>query len=77
MEMNPKLLIPGWAGELTPSQYKFVYTSLKNNGKLRNKWGLTEEQLTKENIKMIADEGNGREYYANGKVVPKHLSYSR
>lgn len=38
-QMDPQLLEPGYGGQLTDEEYRFVYQFLRRNSKLRSMWG--------------------------------------
>ena len=55
-----QLLEPGWAGELTESEFDYVEGKLTRYKRLRNKWGFQSEDdvLTPEAIQTVAMSGD-------------------
>jgi kynurenine formamidase len=41
-EISPKLLIPGWAGEVTDAEAKYIAEQLTRSTKLRQNWGVRQ-----------------------------------
>lgn len=54
------LLEPGWAGELTESEFDYLSAKLKRYKRLRNKWGFQSEEdvLSPEAIHAVAMSGD-------------------
>ncbi len=42
-QRNKKLLIPGWAGDLSDAEFQFIKDQLKGKARLRSKWGFTHD----------------------------------
>ena len=40
MEINPKILIPGWAGELGADELEYIMEHLACSIELRRQWGI-------------------------------------
>jgi len=54
-----KLLIPGWAGDLSPDELAFIKAELKKNRRLRATWGMGRGRgrINDEKIKAVAMHG--------------------
>ncbi|MBI2020091.1 hypothetical protein HYS94_01595 [Candidatus Daviesbacteria bacterium] len=61
LEFDDRLLIPGWAGELGDDELGFILQKLKENRRLRKKWGFKIDQKTfrESKIRKVAYEGIG------------------
>ena len=54
MDIDKRILIPGWAGSLEPEEIKFVVQQLKKRPALREKWGFSRN-ATKYPIKKLQE----------------------
>jgi len=57
--LNPKLLQPGWAGELTSEELAFIKKYLNANCTLRAEWGMGREHgyVNDDKIRAVAMDG--------------------
>lgn len=51
------LLIPGWAGELTPEELALLRAVLKRKPALRRRWGFKTSRISDAEIRKVALEG--------------------
>ena len=56
---QPKLLEPGWAGELTPDELAYVKSQLRQSRSLRRRWGFrpSAKKLSESRIRAVARHG--------------------
>ena len=54
-----KLLIPGWAGELSPDEFAYIKSQLKASPSLKRRWGFkpSAKRLPEKRIRAIARDG--------------------
>ena len=54
-----KLLEPGWAGELSPDEFAYVKSQLKQSPSLRRRWGFrpSAKRLPENRIRSVAIDG--------------------
>jgi hypothetical protein len=54
-----KLLEPGWAGELSPNEFMYIKSQLKQSPSLRRHWGFrpSARRLSESRIRDIARNG--------------------
>jgi len=52
-----KLLIPGWAGDLTPEDLALLKAVLKRKPALRRRWGFKTSRFSDAEIRKVALEG--------------------
>jgi hypothetical protein len=54
-----KLLEPGWAGELSPNEFTYIKSQLKQSPSLRRRWGFrpSARRLSESRIRDIARNG--------------------
>ena len=54
-----KLLIPGWAGQLTPEEFAYIKASLRESPTLKRKWGFrpSAKRLSNKHIRLVAMYG--------------------
>ena len=66
-----QLLEPGWAGELTESEFDYLEGKLKRYKRLRNKWGFQSEDdvLSPEAIQTVAMSGDPEDPSFNASLV--------
>ncbi|MDA0770801.1 MAG: hypothetical protein O2821_11330 [Chloroflexi bacterium] len=66
-----QLLEPGWAGELTESEFDYLESKLKRYKRLRNKWGFQSEDdiLSPEAIQTVAMSGDPEDSSFNAGLV--------
>ena len=66
-----QLLEPGWAGELTESEFDYLEAKLKRYKRLRNKWGFQSEDdiLSPEAIQTVAMSGDPEDPSFNVSLV--------
>ncbi len=53
---NKKLLIPGWAGDLSYAEFHFIKDQLKGKARLRSKWGFMHDckRIPEKKVREIA-----------------------
>jgi hypothetical protein len=53
------LLVPGWAGELSPDEFAFVKSELRKSPSLKRRWGFrpTAKRLNENQIRVVAQYG--------------------
>ena len=56
---NDKLLQPGWAGDLCPEELAFIKVALKQDRRLRAKWGMGRGHgwVNDDKIRAVAMDG--------------------
>ena len=66
-----QLLEPGWAGELTESEFDYLEAKLKRYKRLRTKWGFVglEAILSPEAIQTVAMSGDPEDPSFNASLV--------
>jgi hypothetical protein len=79
---DPRLLEPGYAGELHPDEFKYVKFELKRSASLRRKWGFrpSANRLSEKHIREVARNGlfkNKRSVLASFAVKKKQLRWKR
>jgi hypothetical protein len=54
-----KLLEPGWAGELSPSEFTYIKSQLKQSPSLKRRWGFrpSARRLSETRLREIARNG--------------------
>jgi len=54
-----KLLQPGWAGELTPDEFTYIKSQLKQSPSLKRRWGFrpSAKRLSEAHIRAMAMNG--------------------
>jgi len=54
-----KLLIPGWAGELSPDEFTYIKSQLKLSPSLKRRWGFrpSARRFSEGRIRSIARDG--------------------
>jgi len=54
-----KLLIPGWAGELSPDEFAYIKSQLRQSPSLKRRWGFrpTAKRLSESRIRAVARNG--------------------
>jgi len=54
-----RILEPGYAGELTPSEFKYLKSELQRSASLRRKWGFrpSAKRLNEKRIRAVARDG--------------------
>jgi len=57
--MDDRLLEPGWAGDLSPEEFKYVKSELKKSPSLKRKWGFrpSAKRLSEGRIRAVARNG--------------------
>jgi hypothetical protein len=58
-----KLLIPGWAGELSPDEFAYIKSQLRQSPSLKRGWGFrpSAKRLSKSHIQAVARDGLPRQ----------------
>ena len=53
------MLKPGWAGKLSPDEFVFIKSELRQSSSLRRRWGFrpSAKRLSERRIRDIAREG--------------------
>lgn len=56
---DPKLVEPGYAGELTPGEFRYVKSKLQKSPSLKRKWGFrpSAKRLSEKRIRAVARDG--------------------
>jgi hypothetical protein len=60
LEFNhKKLLIPGWAGELSPDELTYIKSQLKQSPSLKRRWGFkpSAKRFSESRIRAVARDG--------------------
>ena len=54
-----KLLIPGWAGDLSPDEFAYIKSQLKQSPSLKRRWGFrpSAKRLPENRIRSVAIDG--------------------
>jgi hypothetical protein len=57
--MDDRILEPGWAGELSPKEFKYVKSQLRQSPSLKRKWGFrpSAKRLSEGRIRAVARNG--------------------
>ena len=57
--MDDRLLEPGWAGELSPEEFKCVKSYLQKSPSLKQRWGFrpSAKRLPENRIRSVAIDG--------------------
>ncbi|MBI4339025.1 MAG: hypothetical protein HY680_03635 [Chloroflexi bacterium] len=66
-----RLLVPGWAGELSPEEYGYLHASLLRFNRLRTAWGFPagETRLMEAAIRPVAQQGSPDDAQENTNIV--------
>ena len=51
---DERLLIPGWAGELTDPELAFIEERLRGSRRLSKQWGITNRDYREQCIRQVA-----------------------
>ena len=51
---DERLLIPGWAGELTDPELAFIEERLRRSRRLSKQWGITDRDYSEQRIRQSA-----------------------
>ena len=51
---DERLLIPGWAGELTDPELAFIEERLRGSRRLSNQWGIINRDYGEQCIRQVA-----------------------
>ena len=51
---DQRLLIPGWAGELSDPEVEFIQERLRLSRRLSRKWGITNRDYSEQRIRQSA-----------------------
>ena len=51
---DERLLIPGWAGELTDPELAFIEERLRGSRRLSQQWGIINRDYGEESIRQVA-----------------------
>ena len=51
---DERLLIPGWAGELTDPELAFIEERLRGSRRLSNQWGIINRDYDEQCIRQVA-----------------------
>ena len=54
---DQRLLIPGWAGELSDPEVEFVQERLRLSRRLSRKWGIINRGYSEQGIRQVALSG--------------------
>jgi hypothetical protein len=54
---DEKLLVPGWAGELSDPELAFIEERLRGSRRLSKQWGITSPDYTGQCIRQVASAG--------------------
>ena len=68
-DIDPRVLIPGWAGGLEPDEIVFVHRELKNNPAVQKLWGFTVNRITKAGILRVSEWGKPSDASHNRRLV--------
>jgi hypothetical protein len=73
---DSQLLEPGYAGELSPDEFRYIKSELRKSASLRRKWGFrpSAKRLNEKRIRAVARDGllkNGRAVLASVAVKKK------
>ena len=52
-----RLLVPGWAGELSDPELAFIEERLRGSRRLSKQWGITSLDYTEQCIRQVASAG--------------------
>jgi len=54
-----KLLVPGWAGELSPDEFAYIKSQLRQSPSLKRRWGFrpSAKRLSEKRIRAVARDG--------------------
>jgi hypothetical protein len=57
--MDYRILQPGWAGELSPEEFEYVKSQLRQSRSLKRKWGFrpSAKRLSEGRIRAVARNG--------------------
>lgn len=77
-----RLLEPGFAGELSPNEFNYLKSELKQQASLRRKWGFhpSARRLNEKRIRAVARDGlfkNDRSVLASAVEKEKQLRQKR
>lgn len=55
-----KLIEPGWAGELSPAEFAYIKSQLKQSPSLKRRWGFrpSSKRFSESRIRMVARNGH-------------------
>ncbi|MBI4340462.1 MAG: hypothetical protein HY680_11010 [Chloroflexi bacterium] len=69
--LSRRLLVPGWAGDLSQEEYGFLRASLERSNRLRTLWGYPagERRLIEEAIRLVARVGDPQDFARNAALV--------
>ena len=56
---DTRLLEPGYAGELSPDEYRYIKSELQQSASLRRKWGFrpSAKKLSEKHVRAVARRG--------------------
>ena len=54
---DDRLLVPGWAGELSDPELAFIEERLRGSRRLFKQWGITSRDYTEQCIRQVASTG--------------------
>ena len=54
---DDRLLIPGWAGELSDPELAFIEEQLRGSRRLSKKWGINNRGYSEQGIRQVALSG--------------------
>ena len=54
---DQRLLIPGWAGELSDPEVEFIQERLRLSRRLSRKWGIINRGYSEQDIRQVALAG--------------------
>jgi hypothetical protein len=54
---DERLLVPGWAGELSDPELAFIEERLRGSRRLSKQWGITSPDYTEQCIRQVASAG--------------------
>ena len=57
--LNPMILAPGWAGDLSPEELAYIKRTLKRNPELRLLWGFRSRGISDDAIRKVAMDSAG------------------
>ena len=68
---DDRLLRPGWAGVLEPTELAAIKQALKRNGRSRSAWGFTRGngRLSDDGIKAVAIHGDPSDRSHNARLI--------
>ena len=54
---DERLLVPGWAGELSDPELAFIEERLRGSRRLSKRWGIASRDYTEQCIRQVASAG--------------------